>query len=38
MYNGLRILPYKIDLDSEFDTLSTYLKQRNPATEASVDK
>ncbi|CDW86371.1 UNKNOWN [Stylonychia lemnae] len=38
MFNGLRILPYKIDLDSEFNELSKYLKERNPATEATVDK
>lgn len=30
MYNGLRIKPYKIDLDKYFDDFTAYLKERNP--------
>lgn len=38
MYNGLKIKPYKIDLDANFKDFSDFLKERNPTTANSVDK
>ena len=30
--NGMRVIPYKIDLDKHYDLLVAYLKERNPKT------
>jgi hypothetical protein len=30
--NGMRVVPYKIDLDQHYDALLSYLKERNPKT------
>ena len=30
--NGMRVIPYKIDLDQHYDKLVAYLKERNPKT------
>jgi len=30
--NGMRVVPYKIDLDLHYEALATYLKERNPKT------
>ena len=30
--NGMRVIPYKIDLDLHYDALVAYLKERNPKT------
>lgn len=38
MYNGLKIQPYKIDLDQYFQDFLEFLKERNPITADSVDK
>ena len=30
--NGMRVIPYKIDLDQHYEALVAYLKERNPKT------
>ena len=30
--NGMRVVPYKIDLDENYEALLAYLKERNPKT------
>jgi hypothetical protein len=30
--NGMRVVPYKIDLDQHYEALIAYLKERNPKT------
>lgn len=30
--NGMRVVPYKINLDETYEELVTYLKERNPKT------
>lgn len=30
--NGMRVTPYKIDLDEHYDQFVSYLKERNPKT------
>ncbi len=32
MENGLKVIPYRIDIDKHFSLLSAYLKERNPKT------
>jgi hypothetical protein len=36
--NGMRVVPYKIDLDQNYDALVAYLKERNPKTAEQTEE
>lgn len=36
--NGMRVIPYKIDLDQHYDALAAYLKERNPKTAEQTEE
>jgi len=38
MYNGLKVKPYKIDLDTYFNDFSAFLKERNPKMADHVEE
>jgi hypothetical protein len=36
--NGMRVVPYKLDLDQHYDALASYLKERNPKTAEQAEE
>ena len=38
MLNGLRVKPYRLDVDAHFAEFSQFLKDRNPKTADSIDE
>ena len=36
--NGMRVVPYKVDLDKHYEALVGYLKERNPKTAEQTEE